>query len=72
LEEEGNLTAYSTLVVEGPTASGLNIMTGFPSVAEHLGGQSFSSMPIPASAADHGAPIFQSMVASKKAPASLI
>jgi len=69
LELEGNLTAYtSTLVVEGPTASGLSISTGFPSAAR-LGGQSFSSTPSLASAAGHGVPILQSVV---EAPTSLI
>ena len=34
--------------------------------------QSISSTPLPGSAAGHGPPIFRSVVASKKAPASLI
>ena len=76
--QDNNITPYSTLVVEGPTASGLNLRMGFSSVAR-AGGQSVSStsqqqsqIPSPLPSAGHGSPMFRSVVAPRKAPVSLI
>ena len=79
--EDSDLTPYSTLVVEGPTAVGLNMRMGFSSVTR-TGGQSISSTPaasssqqqspLPPAAAGHGPPTFRSVIAPRKVPASLI
>ena len=72
---DSNITPYSTLVVEGPTASGLNMRMGFSSFAR-AGGQSVSSTvassSLPSSSVGHGPPMFRSVVAPKKVPTSLI
>ena len=76
--QDTTLTPYSTLVVEGPTASGLNMRMGF-SPAIRAGVQSSLSAP---QQSQHASPLigrggppppmFRSVVASKKAPVTLI
>ena len=71
------VTLYSTLLVEGPTASGLNMRIGFQSAASRhtTTGQSVSSTPLQqtlSAASGHpGPPIFRSVVASRK-PAPIL
>ena len=83
--QDSDVGPYSTLVVEGPTASGLNMRMGFLS-STRTRGKSISStpaasssqqqLPLPSassSAADgHGPPMFCSVIAPRKVPASLI
>lgn len=69
------VTLYSTLLVEGPTASGLNMRMGFQSaVSRTTTGQSISSTPSALSpASGHpGPPMFRSVVASRKPAPTLI
>ena len=78
--QDSNITSYSTLVVERPTASGLNMKMGFSSAAR-ASGQSVSStalpsqqqsqIPSPLLSAGHGPPMFRSVVAPRKAAVSL-
>ena len=82
--QDSDVSPYSALVVEGPTASGLNMRVGFSS--GRTGGQSISSTPAASSsqhqsplpsasssaAAGHGPPTFRSVIAPRKVPASLI
>ena len=64
------------MIVEGPTASGLNMRMGYSPFARAGGQQSVSSIsptsPLPFTSASHGPPIFHCVVAPKKTPASLI
>ena len=74
--QDDNITPYSTLVVEGPTASGLNTRMGFSS-AVRAGGQSAlpqhqSPVTSPLPSAGHGPPMFRSVIAPRKAPVTLI
>lgn len=72
--QDNNVAPYSTLVVEGPTASGLNMRMGF-SPAARAGGQSA----LPPQQSSHvvspspsAPPMFRSVIAPKKAPTTLI
>jgi len=69
------ITPYSTLLVEGPTTSGLNLRMGFQSSIQHTGtSQSIgSTLQQQATGSCHpGPPMFRSVVASRKPAVTLI
>lgn len=76
--EDNRITPCSTLVVEGPTASGLNMRMGFsPTTDPAAPGTSSSSFTTPRQSVlpqqqSVGPPMFRSVVAPKKAPVTLI
>ena len=73
--EANSIAPYSTLVVEGPTASGLNMSMGYSSTVRTAGGlpaQQSLFAASPSSSAGHGPPILRSVVAPKKPSATLI
>ena len=73
--EDNRMTPYSTLVVEGPTASGLNMRTSFSpasnSTAVNISSSSSRQSVLPQHKSP-GPPMFRSVVAPKKAPMALI
>ena len=74
--EDNRITPYSTLVVEGPTESGLNMRTSFSpashSTAVNISSSSSSRQSVLPQHKLPGPPMFRSVVAPKKAPMALI